>query len=83
MQRVILSLALAAAAGHAAAIDNTGRPFAQPQQLVDIGGGRLNLHCSGDGPVTVVFDARGTQAGWSWHAVQPAVAEVLGKVGSP
>jgi pimeloyl-ACP methyl ester carboxylesterase len=58
----------------AAAIDDADRAFARPHQLVDIGGRRLNLYCSGSGPVTVVFDAPSGDAGWSWHAVQPKVA---------
>lgn len=49
--------------------------FARPQQLVDIGGRRLNLHCSGSGPITVVFDAPSGDAGWSWFEVQPHVAK--------
>jgi hypothetical protein len=31
--------------------------FAQPHQLVDVGGYRLNLHCSGSGANTVAFEA--------------------------
>lgn len=50
-------------------------PFSRPQQLVDIGGRRLNLYCSGNGPVTVVFDAPSGDGGASWYAVQPAVAK--------
>jgi pimeloyl-ACP methyl ester carboxylesterase len=49
--------------------------FARPQQMVDIGGRRLNLYCSGSGPVTVVFDAQSGDAGWSWFEVQPHVAK--------
>lgn len=47
--------------------------FAKPR-LVDIGGRRLHLYCSGAGPVTVLFDAHGGAAGWSWFQVQPEVA---------
>ncbi|MBC3872661.1 alpha/beta hydrolase [Undibacterium flavidum] len=50
-------------------------PFAKPQQMVDIGGRRLNLYCSGSGKTTVVFDAPGGEAGWNWIQVQPAVAK--------
>lgn len=53
---------------------DTQRHFAAAQQMVDIGGRRLHLYCSGSGPVTVVFDAYGTGAGSSWFAVQPHVA---------
>jgi pimeloyl-ACP methyl ester carboxylesterase len=49
--------------------------FSRPQQLVDIGGRRLNLYCSGSGKTTVVFDAPGGEAGWNWANVQPAVSE--------
>lgn len=49
-------------------------PFASAQQMVDIGGRRLNLFCSGSGPVTVIFEAYGTGTASSWHAVQPQVA---------
>jgi pimeloyl-ACP methyl ester carboxylesterase len=50
-------------------------PFAHPQQLVDIGGRRLNLYCSGSGPVTVVFDGGSGDPAWNWQAVQPEVAK--------
>ena len=78
MKPVVLALALFATAStdaFAASTHAAELPFARPQQLVDIGGRRLNLYCSGTGPVTVVFDAPGTDAGWAWHGVQPAVAQ--------
>ena len=50
-------------------------PFSRPQQLVDIGGRRLNLYCSGSGSPTVIFDSPSTDGGWSWYAVQPEVAK--------
>jgi pimeloyl-ACP methyl ester carboxylesterase len=73
---ILLSLLLAgvAAGAAAAAIDDADREFARPHQLVDIGGRRLNLYCSGSGPVTVVFEAPSGDAGWTWHGVHPAVA---------
>lgn len=50
-------------------------PFAKAQQMVDIGGRRLNLYCSGKGAVTVVFDAFAGGAASSWFEVQPPVAQ--------
>jgi hypothetical protein len=49
--------------------------YAQPGQLVDTGGFRLNLYCMGSGSPTVVFDS-----GWGdwapvWSKVQPEVAK--------
>lgn len=50
--------------------------FARPQTLVEIGGGRrLNLHDTGEGPVTVVLAHGFGGRTLSWHKVQPAVAE--------
>ena len=49
--------------------------YAQPGQLVDAGGFRLNLYCMGSGSPAVVFDS-----GWGdwapvWSKVQPEVAK--------
>ncbi len=73
---VLLSLLLAgvSAGAAAAAIDDADREFARPHRMVDIGGRRLNLYCTGSGPVTVVFDAPSGDGGWTWHGVQPKVA---------
>jgi pimeloyl-ACP methyl ester carboxylesterase len=49
--------------------------FAYPQQLVDIGGRRLHIHCSGTGSPTVVFDTYSGGSAWSWANVQPEVAK--------
>lgn len=51
-----------------------GDAFAKSQRLVDIGGRKLNLHCSGVGAPTVVFEAQSGSAGWVWWDVQPKVA---------
>lgn len=69
----LLALAACCSAPAMAATD-VGAAFARPQQLVDIGGRRLNLHCSGSGPVTVVFDAYSGGPAWTWFEVQPEVA---------
>ena len=69
-----LLLTAVSAGAAAAAITDADREFARPHQLVDVGGRRLNLYCSGSGPVTVVFEAPSGDAGWTWHGVQPKVA---------
>jgi pimeloyl-ACP methyl ester carboxylesterase len=48
--------------------------FSRPHRLVDIGGRKMNLYCSGQGATTVIFDAPSGEAGWNWFKVQPAVA---------
>jgi pimeloyl-ACP methyl ester carboxylesterase len=73
-----LAVLLAACAAHpvfAAPSFEHQAAFSKPQQLIDIGGRKLNLHCSGSGPVTVVFDSPTTDAGWSWIGVQPHIAK--------
>lgn len=65
---------VATAAAPATPSADNGAAYARPHQMIDIGGRRLNLYCAGSGPVTVVFDAQGGDAGWSWHRVHPRVA---------
>jgi pimeloyl-ACP methyl ester carboxylesterase len=69
-------LALAVNSAVPASAQATTEPnFARPQQMIDIGGRRLNLVCSGSGPVTVVFDAYSGGAAWDWFEVLPTVAK--------
>jgi pimeloyl-ACP methyl ester carboxylesterase len=82
MSKSLIGLALLALAGGSspsllaapAAQWATADAFAKPHQLVDIGGRKMNLYCSGQGATTVVFDAPSGEAGWNWFSVQPAVA---------
>jgi len=72
--------ALALAAGvipssFAAALPDAGSAFAVPHQLVDVGGRKMNIYCSGKGTTTVVFDSPSGDAGWGWFRVQPEVAK--------
>ncbi len=50
-------------------------PYVEPGQLVDIGGRRINLHCSGSGAPTVVLMAG--ISSWSpvWYKTQPVIAQ--------
>lgn len=49
--------------------------FSRPNQQVDIGGRKINLYCSGQGAITVIFDSPAGDAGWNWFKVQPEVAK--------
>ncbi len=77
MKKLVLcaSLICLGAAGNAQGLDADGDAFAQAHRLVTVGDHRLNLFCSGSGSPTVVFEAPSGTAGWTWWAVQPAVAE--------
>ena len=47
-----------------------------PGTLVDIGGLRLHLHCSGEGSPTIVLDAALGASSLSWSLVQPELAKL-------
>lgn len=56
-------------------IDQAGKDYTHPHQLVDVGNGRkLNLFCLGKGEPTVVFEGGGFDWSVTWALVQPAVA---------
>ena len=47
-----------------------------PGQLIDVGGFRLHLNCSGSGSPTVVMDAALGGSSISWSLIQPEVSEL-------
>src|ERR1700683_5291588 len=49
--------------------------YAQPGQLVDVGGFRLNFYCMGSGSPTVVFDSGWEDWAPAWSTVQPRIAK--------
>jgi pimeloyl-ACP methyl ester carboxylesterase len=46
-----------------------------PGQLVDIGGYKLHIYCTGQGSPTVILDAGLGDSFISWHRVQPEIAK--------
>lgn len=68
MRKVICAVLALSAAGAMA------NEFAVPHRLIAVDGHKMNLYCTGKGPVTVVFDSPSGDAGWSWARVQPEVA---------
>jgi pimeloyl-ACP methyl ester carboxylesterase len=50
-------------------------PYVMPGQLVDIGGRRINLHCTGSGGPTVVLMAGIFSWSLVWHKAQPVIAQ--------
>ncbi|MEO5690519.1 MAG: alpha/beta hydrolase [Burkholderiaceae bacterium] len=71
---LLLALALPSLCAFAATPASDGAEFAVAHRLVDIGGRKLNLFCSGSGSPTVVFESPSGVAGWHWWAVQTKVA---------
>ena len=71
----VLGLVLSGAATPTATIVPAYAVYARPGQMVMIAPGRrLNLRCSGKGPVTVLFESGLGFPSYSWRKVQPAVA---------
>lgn len=73
--RAIAAACVLAALHTASAAASDDSAYARPQQLVDIGGRKLNLYCAGAGSPTVIFDAGAGLAGWDWLLVHPHIAK--------
>src|SRR5262245_7592986 len=50
-------------------------PFAPPGKLIDIGGYRLHLNCTGNKSPTVVLIAGAGDFSFDWSLVQPGIAQ--------
>jgi pimeloyl-ACP methyl ester carboxylesterase len=82
MRRGLTLLALAlsffvcsGAADSAGASEGELAPYLQPQRLVDVGGHKLNIYCTGQGSPTVILDAGGGESAVTWRKIQPAIAK--------
>ena len=50
-------------------------PYLHAQRLVDVGGRRMNLYCTGHGSPTVVLGTDGDDGTPAWRFVQPEIAK--------
>lgn len=50
-------------------------PYLRPQRLIDIGGRRLNLYCTGSGSPAVILDTDQDGSTVDWRLVQPQIAK--------
>lgn len=73
---LIAALALAGCAYQTISEASDARAFRPPGELVDVGGYKMHIYCSGEGSPTVILDALfpGTVSNWVW--VQPELARV-------
>lgn len=67
-------LASAGAAYEAVAAGGDVRAYPAPGRLVDVGGFRLHIHCTGSGSPTIVLDAGLGGSSLDWSLVQPTLA---------
>jgi len=51
------------------------RAHPMPGQLVDVGGYKMHINCTGQGAPTVILDAGMGDTSLSWHKVQPEIAQ--------
>ncbi|NWF78784.1 MAG: alpha/beta hydrolase [Chloroflexi bacterium] len=75
MAGLMIVLGLAGAAYESAAEAADLRAYPPPGQLVDVGGYRLHIHCTGTGSPTVVIESGWGDMSASWGWVQPEVAK--------
>jgi len=73
---LVLLLAVAGAIYQAVATALDARRYPPPGRLVDVGGQRLHLNCTGAGDPTVIFVSGASSNSLSWILVQPAVARL-------
>jgi len=74
---IVILLAAAMAAGaiyQAAASAADARKYPPPGELVDVGGRRLHLYCTGTGGPTVILEAGAASPALVWYLVQENVA---------
>jgi len=57
-----------------AATAQDARRYPPPGQMVDVGGYRLHIQCSGEGSPTVILDSLGDGMSSDWAWVQPEIA---------
>lgn len=72
---VILGLVLVTLTVGGIAKANLAKQYPAPGQLVDVGGYKLHIHCTGQGSPTVILEAGFADYSATWTYVQPEVAK--------
>jgi len=72
---VVLILALGTFIAGVIAKSNLVKQYPPPGQLVDVGGYKMHIHCTGQGNPTVILDAGLGDFSVTWGLVQPEVAK--------
>jgi pimeloyl-ACP methyl ester carboxylesterase len=75
LAKIVVVVLLAGAAYQFIATKIDERKYPPPGRLVDVGGYRLHLNCTGEGAPTVVMDAGLGGGALDWSTVQPEVAK--------
>jgi pimeloyl-ACP methyl ester carboxylesterase len=72
---VVLILALVTAIAGAIAKSNLAKKYPAPGQLVDVGGYRMHIYCTGQGSPTVILEAGTGDSLLTWSYVQPEITK--------
>ena len=72
---VILILALVTLTAGAIAKANLAKRYPAPGQLVDVGGYKLHIHCTGQGSPTIILEAGMGDSLLTWSKVQPGISK--------
>jgi pimeloyl-ACP methyl ester carboxylesterase len=72
---LLLAISSVVPAQTESAEDQRMLPYAQPGQLVDIGGRRINMQCAGSGRPTVILMAGIFSWSLVWYKTQPVIAQ--------
>jgi len=72
---VILVLALVTFTAGAIAKSNLAKEYPAPGQLVDVGGYKMHIHCTGQGSPTVILEAGTGDSMLTWSNVQSEIAK--------
>jgi pimeloyl-ACP methyl ester carboxylesterase len=70
----IIILALGTLIAGAIAKANLAKQYPAPDQLVDVGGYKMHINCTGQGSPTVILEAGSMEFSVNWAKVQPEVA---------
>ena len=73
---VVLILALGTAIAGAIAKSNLAKQYPAPGQLVDVGGYKMHINCTGQGSPTIILAAGTADFSTTWAYVQPEVAKL-------
>jgi pimeloyl-ACP methyl ester carboxylesterase len=73
----ILVLVIAGAIYQSIATQSDKHHYSAPGQLVDVGGYRLHIHCSGQGSPTVILEAAADMMSADWGWIQPELAKKI------
>lgn len=72
---VVVILALVTVTAGAIAKSNLAKKYPAPGQLVDVGGYKLHIHCTGQGSPTVILEAGMGDSLLTWSNVQPEISK--------